>query len=434
MEIKDLIITPLYLFLFTLGGYFIRPYVTNERTKKYFLPALWVRFAGALLLGVMYQFYYGGGDTFNYFTNGSKWIYEAFQDDFFIGLKLLLEPGNKWDPQTFEYTEEIWYYRSSSSYAIVKLVALIDLFTFHTYSATALFFAIINFSGLWALYSALQRCYPNHSKKLALAILFVPSVVFWGSGILKDTITLGALGWMTWALLSRIELGKRSILGIISFTISFMIIWAIKKYILICFIPMIAVWIFFKYSLRIKNFVSRLLLIPVLIALFSLAGYFSFQQVAGSNDEFALAGIAEQARITAYDIRYGWGTTFGGQGGYDIGLPDGTISGLIEIAPAAINVSLFRPYLWEVKNPLMLMAALESIVMMVLFIRFLVRGDFKNLTKEPFLIFCLLFVLLFGWAVGASTFNFGTLIRYKIPMIPFMMVLLLTSSRRHHST
>jgi hypothetical protein len=34
-------------------------------------------------------------------------------------------------------------------------------------------------------------------------------------------------------------------------------------------------------------------------------------------------------------------------------------------------------------------------------------------------LYCLLFALLFALFVGATTTNFGTLVRYKIPCMPF---------------
>ena len=141
MGLQDLFVTPLYIILLSALAYFVRPYVTTPETKKYFLPALWVRFGGAIALGVVYQFYYNGGDTFNYFTHGSRWIWEAFLDDPWDGLHLLTTSGGTHFPETFEYSQHIWYYRDPNSYFIVRLAAFIDLFTFHTYSATALFFA-----------------------------------------------------------------------------------------------------------------------------------------------------------------------------------------------------------------------------------------------------------------------------------------------------
>jgi len=36
--------------------------------------------------------------------------------------------------------------------------------------------------------------------------------------------------------------------------------------------------------------------------------------------------------------------------------------------------------------------------------------------------YCLLFALLFALFVGATTANFGTLVRYKIPCMPFYII------------
>ena len=139
MEIKDLIITPFYLLIFYIIAYTIRPYVTDRNNRKFFIPALFVRFFGAISLGLIYQFYYDGGDTFNYFTHGSKWIWEALSSNPLRGIKLILGP-NVHSPEVYEYSSKIWYFRSTPSYFIVHIVAFFDIFTFHTYSSTALFF------------------------------------------------------------------------------------------------------------------------------------------------------------------------------------------------------------------------------------------------------------------------------------------------------
>ena len=426
MGLKDLIITPIYIIFFTALAIWIRPYVTNSKTRKYFLPALWVRFAGAIALGLIYQFYYGGGDTFNYWEHGSRWIWKAFNDDVSIGLKLILEKGGtRVLDDTYTYASRIWYFRDPHSYIIVKMAAVFDLITFHTYSASSLFFASFSFSGLWAMYSALVSKYSNSSIRLAIAICFVPSVIFWGSGILKDTVTLGALGWMTWSLIRLIDLKKRLIVEIIVFAISFWLIFLIKKYILICFVPMIAVWLFLKNLSRVKNAIHKVLIIPLMAILFGISGFLALQQITNEDAKYNLTNLAERAQITAYDIRYGWGARTDGDGGYDIGLPDGSWQSMIRLIPAGINVSLFRPYIWEVKNPLMLLSALEGIIITILSVRFILNGYFKFLKRDPFLLFCLGFSLLFGFAVGISTFNFGTLMRYKIPMMPFLLLILM---------
>lgn len=100
---------------------------------------------------------------------------------------------------------------------------------------------------------------------------------------------------------------------------------------------------------------------------------------------------------------------------------------MLKLAPAAINVSLFRPYLWEVKNPLMLLAAVESfcVLAFTLYViwrkKFLIFGALSN----PNVIFTLIFSISFAFAVGVSTFNFGTLVRYRVPVAPFFLTALI---------
>ncbi|MFT7158599.1 MAG: hypothetical protein ACI8Q1_003632, partial [Parvicella sp.] len=421
---KDLIITPIYFFLLSLTAYVIRPYVTTPQTRRFFLPALWVKFAGAILMGLLYQFWYGGGDTFNYFTHGSRWIWEAFNADFMTGLQLLFESGGPdRQPETFQYSQHIWYYRDPNSFFVVRIVAFFDLLTFHTYSATALFFAAFSFSGMWAFFSAVAKKYPANLRLLAIAILFVPSVAFWGSGILKDTITLGALGWLTYAMIHIIDLRDRGVAYWLTAVFAALLILNIKIYILICYLPTLVIWVYWKQIRAVRSTVIRILVAPILLLFFGLIGFSVLNQVSSQTDKYSLDAIAEQAAITSYDIRYGWGARTGGDGGYDLGVLDGSWQSMFRLMPAAVNVSLFRPYIWEVRNPLMLLSALESLALVILTLwGGLFRSNYQKIFQDPFLIFCLVFSLLFAFAVGVSTFNFGTLMRYKIPMLSFYLV------------
>ncbi len=70
------------------------------------------------------------------------------------------------------------------------------LFCFNTYTVIGLFFALISFGGMWAMYITFLRIYPLAYKKLAIAVFFLPSVFFWGSGLMKDSLCIGALGWV----------------------------------------------------------------------------------------------------------------------------------------------------------------------------------------------------------------------------------------------
>ena len=434
MTFQDLIVTPVWLVLLILLAYLIRPLVTSPETKTYLVPGLFAKFLGAIALGFIYQFYYDGGDTFSYHTNGSIWIWKAFMDSPLTGIDLLFQTAGDYNGQTFNYSSHIWFFRDPKSMMVVKIASVFDLFTYGTYSATALFFAIFSFSGSWALFTVLQKLYPSKTRLLAIAILFIPSVVFWGSGILKDSITLGALCWMSYALFRLTIFKKFTLANLLLLGSMAWIIYTIKIYILLCFMASTALFLYLQYIGEIKNRLLKLLAIPALLLIFSGGGYYAINKIAEEDSRYALDKIAETAMITAYDIRYGWGARHGDNSGYTLGELDGTFASLLRLAPEGVVVTLFRPWPWEIKNPLMLMASLESALFLIITIGVVIQFFRKNRytnNNQPLIWFCLSFTLLFAFAVGVSTFNFGTLMRYKIPVFPFFASLLVIINSKY---
>jgi hypothetical protein len=402
------------------AAYFIRPFVTNEVTRRYFFPALTVRIVGALAVGFIYQFYYHGGDTFAYHTHGSRIIWEAFTENPSKGIALLFSDGTR-DESLYHYSSRIWYYKDQQSFFVIRIAAVFDLLTFSSYSGTAVLFALFSFIGAWMFFKTFIKLYPDIHRWIALSILFLPTVVFWGSGIFKDSVTLAALGIGTCMFYQIFIEKKVGIFPIIIIVLSFWIVFSIKKYILLSFLPALLIWWFAKYLSLVRALMLKVMLVPI-VSLITLAlAYFAILKVAEDDPRYNVSKLAETAKITAYDIRYGWGARMGEGSGYTLGELDGTWQSMLKLAPKAINVSLFRPYLWEVRNPLMLLSAVEGLVLLVitLYVVSRVRLRFFKYLQQPDILFCLVFALIFAFAVGVSTYNFGTLSRYKIPMMPF---------------
>jgi hypothetical protein len=105
---------------------------------------------------------------------------------------------------------------------------------------------------------------------------------------------------------------------------------------------------------------------------------------------------------------------------------DGSMVGLVKLAPIAISTTFFRPFLWESRKPSTLLSSLESLLLM-LFTAFIIWkaglfNFFKIITRDPLVMYCFLFSCVFALFVGASTLNFGSLVRYKIPCVPFYLI------------
>ncbi len=423
MELRDFIVTPLIILLVYAIAYVIRPYVTTGITKRYFLPALTVKISGAIALGIIYQFYYDGGDTFNFHTHGSRHIWDAFMASPTKGLTLLFS-----DPEhmqgVYEYASKIYFLNDSSSYFVIRIAALFDLLTFSTYSATAVLFALISFGGGWALFTYMCRLKPSVHGWIAMAVLFIPSVVFWGSGLMKDTLTFACLGFLTYALGNIYE--KRNVVSsLLLLTVGVFVIFSIKKYILFCFLPAAMIWFYMLQIRSIQSRVLRILIMPFFVTIIAAAAYYSLLLVGEGDTRYSLDKMAETAKITAYDIRYWTGREAGS--GYSLGELDGTFSSMLRLTPQAVNVSLFRPYVWEVRNPLMALSAAEGLLLLIFTMYVLIkkRADLLRACREPVVLFSLVFSLTFAFAVGVSTYNFGTLSRYKIPLMPFYLLALI---------
>jgi hypothetical protein len=430
LEARDLIVTPIILLIVYAFAYIIRNRVTDPITRAYFIPGLTVKIFGALAVGFIYQFYYGGGDTFNYHSYGSRHIWEAFVDSPSKGMRLLFNRGGDYN-DVYRYATKIVFFTDPQSYAIVKIAAILDLITFSSYSSTAVLFAVISFIGMWMFFLTFYEQYPQLHKWLAIASFFIPSVFFWGSGLLKDTITLACLGIATYQAYRIFIKKKFRLYHFILLILSLYGMYSIKVYILLTFLPAVIVWVFMANLDSIKSPVLKVMLAPFMICSAIVLGYFAMLKAGEDNKKYALTSLAKTAQITAYDIRYYTGRDAGS--GYSLGELDGTFNSMIKLAPQAVNVSLFRPYLWEVKNPLMLLSALESTLLLCLCIYILFKKNltiFKALTNFN-VIFSLIFSISFAFAVGVSTFNFGTLVRYKIPLLPFFFTAIILML--HHS-
>jgi hypothetical protein len=430
LGLNDLFLTPLYLGLFYTLAYSVRKKVTNAYTRQYFIPALTLKFVGAIALGLIYTFYYSGGDTINYYLHSSI-IYNAFGDSFQAGWKMLTTNG-EYDPTLAKYISQMfWFGKGSHEYFIVQVGAVCALLDFNTYMVTALCFAAASFSGVWAMYMTFARIRPAIYKELAVAMFYIPSVFFWGSGLMKDSLCLGALGWVFHSFY-RGAIEKKDIVRCITIgLLAAVVLVKTKIYILLAFLPPALLWVFNENSARIKNQVLRIAAKPVLFALGGAIAFYAATNLTKGDDRFDIDKIGERSKITS---EYLYEVSVKQEGsGYNLGKLDGSIGSMLKLSPQAIVVTLFRPFIWEARNPVMLLSAIEAAYFLFFTLRIFYRNGvgktLRLVASTPVLTLCFVFTLVFAVAVGTSTSNFGTLVRYKIPLIPFYMCgLLITQS------
>ena len=423
ISVLDFVSVPIYLVIIYFIAYFIRDryYPRNHPWRKYFLAGLTIKIVGAIFNGLIHHYYYGGGDTFNFFYH-SRIINTAMDESFFKWVNLLFHLPDQYDIEYYRYTSQLWWYSDASSYTVAAIGAFIGIFTFNAYLPTAVIFAFIAYSGSWAMFRTFSKLYPHLTKHVAIAFLFIPTTALWGSAVYKDTVCMFGLGWLTYVTFRFMIQRDFSLQNILLAVFSFILVAKIKVYILIAFLPALGLWILLNYLQRIRDtFVRQTIKIVTIVGLLALC-VFVMSYYSSQLGGYSLENIADKAEETRLWITYASETTDGST--YSLGEFDASsISGMISKFPQAVNVSLFRPYIWESKKVIMLFSAAESLLFLLLTLRVLAKTGLKKSWKaiglDPTIQFSLIFSIIFAFAVGITTYNFGSLSRYKIPCLPF---------------
>lgn len=235
-----------------------------------------------------------------------------------------------------------------------------------------------------------------------------------------------SLGWLTYGTFQFFVNENRSARNTILIVASFLLLAALKVYIVICFLPALIGWVIFKRTSQIQG--KSLVLIVNLSAAIFILGIFGvlFSQFSDFLGKYSLENIQKTSESTRRWLTYMSNVDNGSA--YDLGDFDPSIGGMLSKFPLAVNVTLFRPYIWESRKVIIFFNALESLIILLLTIRVIfvvgIRKVLQSISTNYTIQFCFIFAIMFAFAVGISSYNFGALSRYKIPCIPFYILTL----------
>src|SRR5690606_14865220 len=102
--------------------------------------------------------------------------------------------------------------------------------------------AWISYWPIWRLYQMFITEFPKLVKEFAFALLFIPSVFFWGSGLLKDTITFSAVCLFASSYSIIMTQRKKIVLNIFLILLSSYLLIKIKPYIFFALLPGSFLW------------------------------------------------------------------------------------------------------------------------------------------------------------------------------------------------
>jgi hypothetical protein len=184
-------------------------------------------------------------------------------------------------------------------------------------------------------------------------------------------------------------------------------------------LPAYLLTIFYFFKSKIKsNFIKKVTAPLILLVTLVL----SFQFVAGIL-ESGNTGVDQM--ISTIQNTQQWHSQISEEGrSYSLGEIEYTVTGILSKSIFAIQIALFEPYIWNADGPFLLASALENIVILVLSLQTLLatRSKIANyINNNPYLTYGLTFSFILAFIIGFTTYNYGALVRYKIPLIPFFL-------------
>lgn len=378
------------------------------------------------------EFIFKGGDTGLYYQ-GVKDLRTALNDDFdHIGSIVKTFKLHKDHPLAVYFTEDHYehdftynYMLSPSNFFVPRLGLIPSYIFFNNYLCINFVFGFFALGGAIRIFKFFHYYYPDYKREIALAAIFLPSVGFWSAGLLKDPICFGSIGYILYAV-QNIFVKRRNIkTSLIWVIVCGFLMYYIKVYILLTLILAILIWLFSETNKLIadrtlRNIFSGLTFFVSFLVAYLLLNYFTSQEAA---QQYKLDTLLEKAEYQKNVIR-DLATTAPLGSNFSI-----NTSNPVTLVPNTVAATFFRPFLWEVKSPVALFSAIESLLFLLFTIFFFYKRGIANYFKltfsDPRMLMCFVFSIVFAVAVGASTSNFGALSRYKIPCMPFYFMGLL---------
>jgi hypothetical protein len=419
----EFLLTATYTFLFIFIICRMRFFEAEGLSKRAICGIFMLKIISGLALWAIYTFYYtdrSTADIYKYFDD-SKVISDALwthPSDYF---KMLTGIGNN-TPQFDHYYSEMHYWARkidssiyNDSHTIIRFNALLRLFSFGYYNVHTVVICFLSLTGLTAIYKTFIPFLRDKKRELIFAVFLLPSVLFWGSGVLKEGLiffTLGLLIYYSGKLFSLKAL-------VICFAMAFLLAFS-KFYVWLAIFPGLVFLVWIR-----KTSLSKLLLkfIAVILVTSALGLYIdSFTSI-------------QNPLVTLSQKQYEFNELASGQltdannkpipvAGSVIDIPhlEPTLRSFIANAPAALKNTFFRPYLTEMKSPLMLLAGLETLLILLIILLCLVFLKPLKEIRWEYVIFCLSFVIIQFLIIGETTPILGAVARYKTIALPFLLI------------
>ncbi len=384
----------------------------KQRFSQYSPGVYWSAFGFKIicgwLVGLLYTHYYQANDTWLFFHDATQ-LADVSKTNVWHYIKILTGI----DSETVLTTT---IPNGDRSFLIIRLTSFFCLISSNNYWACAAYFSFFSFIASWFLFMEVSRYFDQSNVAASFAFLFFPSIIFWSSGIVKETLALGGIYFLVMIFLRVTRTQKISWRELLLGGLSVYLAWGLKYYwvaiLLIVFVTALLhrlVTDKSKWARRFKvtSWVLLFLMLTVAISFihpnFHLSGVMDV--IVSNHNEFLK--ISKPYGVIHY---------------FQL---EPSFASLFLNSPLALASGLFRPFIWEAHGLMAIIASLENFILLVLFISALpgLRG-FPSSSKRLLILSVAIYIGLLCMFLALSTPNFGTLSRYRVGFLPFFVFLI----------
>lgn len=379
-------------------------------------------FAGLFLLKVLmgvvlwsiYTFYYTNrldADIYKYFDDSAIMFNAIYHNP--LHYFQMLSGIDENAPHLLPYYDEMnsWYNIDmiyNDNRTMIRLNAFFRLFSFGFYHVHSILMVFLAFIGLTGIFKIFNRIKTGRSYEFVFACFLLPSILFWTSGVLKDSLLVTALGLMLFALFKLLQKYQHKYLLLLSF--STLILLFIKLYIIIAILPGIVAWLWSHVTNNRKVWLK----FTVTYLIYFLIGL-NIHYILPNYDVVYLIYLKQHNFLNlAADV--GAGSLI------EIHKLEPDFKSLLISSPEAFKNTLLRPWFFESRSPLILLAGLENLFILLLMIFYITQYNFHLKDQQKTLLwFSIYFVIILFVLAGHVTPVMGALVRYKAPALPFLI-------------
>ncbi|MBC6607900.1 hypothetical protein H8B13_13825 [Hymenobacter sp. BT188] len=407
---KIIVAIGLNILLLVALVYWLRRQARASALRKVLLPALGLRLLAGSAACVMltsdaaYFQFWGKLLNAQLWDNPSAWLQTLLGEEF------------------HGYGGKLIFHGFSNTFFLIKLLSVLNLGSLGNTLVNGAYLSLFSFVGSWQLVRAVEGALPRVPVgAAAVAWLAWPSVVYWSSGITKESLLIGSGAWLTALVIGWVYGGQPvRLVGIVG---ALLLAWLHFKMrfffaglLLGGLASLIVVHLLQQFFSRARHWLVQLAIILVVLVggmrvaaeVIPVLRVNKFTNQLSNNYHQLLRASRTRPHIEYADLKP-------------------TLESMLRYAPKAVVSTITRPWLGEDKQLLYIVAGLENLALLLL-----IGVAFVALARHrpgylPFalVVILVLYCLALAALLGLSTPNLGTLNRYRAVLLPYLVFLLL---------